>query len=58
MKLKGATTLLLKEAEFLGLSFEDTLVFIKKYPLAVPTKVLEAFKVYQLYICFPCLKDS
>ena len=49
MKLKGATTLLLKEAEFLGLSFEDTLVFIKKYPLAVPTKVLEAFKVYKLY---------
>ncbi len=46
MKLKGSITVLRKESEFLGLSFEDTLVFIEKHPLSVPNKVLEAFKVY------------
>ena len=49
MKLKGATTLLLKEAEFMGLSFDGALAFIEKNPLAVPIKVLEAIKVYKLY---------
>lgn len=49
MKLKGAITILKKESEFMGLSFDGALAFIEKNPLAVPVKVLEAFKVYQLY---------
>jgi hypothetical protein len=49
MELKGAITVLRKEAEFLGLSFDGALAFIEKSPLAVPSKVLEAFKVYKLY---------
>ena len=49
MKLKGAISVLLKEAEFMGLSFDGALAFIEKSPLAVPSKVLEAFKVYKLY---------
>jgi hypothetical protein len=48
MKLKGAITVLRKEAEFLGLSFDGALAFIEKNPLAVPAKVLEAFKVYKM----------
>ena len=48
MKLKGAITVLRKEAEFMGLSFDDVLKFIEKNPLAVPSKVLEAFKVYKM----------
>jgi len=47
MKLKGAITVLRKEAEFMGLSFDDVLKFIEKNPLAVPNKALEAFKVYK-----------
>ena len=49
MKLKGALTILKKESEFMGCTFDATLAFIEKNPLAVPVKVLEAFKVYQLY---------
>ena len=49
MKLKGAITILKKESEFMGLSFDDVLAFIEKRPLAVPSKVLEAFKIYKLY---------
>jgi hypothetical protein len=49
MKLKGAITILKKESEFMGLSFNGALAFIEKNPLAVPIKVLEAFKVYKLY---------
>lgn len=49
MKLKGAITILKKEAEFMGLSFNGVLDFVEKSPLAVPSKVLEAFKVYKLY---------
>lgn len=49
MGLKGAITILRKEAEFLGMSFEDTLLFIEKSPLAFPITALEAFKVYQSY---------
>ena len=48
MKLKGAITVLRKEAEFMGLSFDGVLAFIEKNPLAVPNKVLEAFKVYKM----------
>lgn len=49
MKLKGAITILKKDAEFMGLSFDGVLAFIEKNPLAVPSKVLEAFKIYKLY---------
>ena len=47
MKIKGATTVLRKEAEFLGMTFEEVLAFIDGSPLAVPVRVREAYEVYK-----------
>ena len=46
MKIKGATTVLNKECEFLGLSWDQLMQFIERNPLARPIKVLEAYEVY------------
>ena len=47
MKIKGATTILKKNAEFLGMTFEELLVFTVRNPYAVPNNVIEAFGVYK-----------
>ena len=46
MKIKGATTVLKKEAEFLGLSMEELKIMVEHNPYAFPTKVIEAFGIY------------
>ena len=47
MKLKNATTKLVKHAEFLGMTFEELMIFIVKNPYAIPDSVIEAFTVYK-----------
>tara|TARA_B100000787_G_scaffold36387_1_gene25526 strand:+ start:397 stop:552 length:156 start_codon:yes stop_codon:yes gene_type:complete len=47
MKIKGATTKLVKEAKFLGMTFEEVLIFIERNPYAVPNSVIDAFVVYK-----------
>ena len=46
MKIKGATTVLKKEAEFLGLSMEELKIMVERNPYAFPNKVIEAFGIY------------
>jgi hypothetical protein len=45
MQLKGATTVIKKQSEFLGLTIAETLKFADESPLAQPLKLLEAIKV-------------
>lgn len=47
MRLKGATTLLRKEAEFLGMTFAEVLIFIERNPWAVKNSTIDAYKVYK-----------
>jgi hypothetical protein len=47
MKLSTAIKVLKKDAEFMGITFEQILVFITRNPYAVPQKVIEAYGVYQ-----------
>ena len=47
MRLKGATTILKKEAEFLGMTFEEVLIFIEKNPYAVKNSTIDAFAVWK-----------
>ena len=47
MRLKGAMTVLRKEAEFLGMTFDEVLIFIERNPYAVPNGVIKAFGVYK-----------
>lgn len=47
MRLKGATTVLRKEAEFLGMTFSEVLVFIERNPYAVPQTTIKAYEVYK-----------
>jgi hypothetical protein len=46
MRLKGATTVLEKQCEFLGLTWDELMVFIERNPYAFPNKAIEAFTVY------------
>ena len=46
MKIKGAMTVLNKECEFLGLTFNELCVFIERNPYAVKNSTIEAYKVY------------
>ena len=46
MKIKGAMTILTKEAKFLGMSIEETVAWIDKQPHAVSLKVCQAYEVY------------
>ena len=50
MKLETAIRVLKKDAEFMGITFDQILVFITRNPYAVPQRVIEAFGVYQLQI--------
>ena len=47
MKIKGAMTILKKEMEFLGLTFEQLCTFIERNPYAQTNKTIEAYKVYK-----------
>ena len=47
MRLKGATTVLQKQCEFLGLTWDELMVFIERNPYAFPNKAIEAFTVYK-----------
>ena len=47
MRLKGATTILEKQCEFLGLTWDELMVFIERNPYAFPNKAIEAFTVYK-----------
>ena len=47
MKFKGAWTILKKEMEFLGMTFDQLCDFIERNPHAQNQKTLEAYKVYK-----------
>jgi len=48
MKIKGAMTILKKEAEFLGMTVEEVVNFIDdSNHYTVPVKVLQAYEVYK-----------
>ena len=47
MKIKGATTVLTREAEFLGMTFDEVLIFIERNPFAVKNSTIEAFAVWK-----------
>jgi len=45
MKIKGAILVLKKEAEFLGMSFDEVLVFIQQKPWAASQKACVAYEI-------------
>jgi hypothetical protein len=47
MGLKGAMTVLKREAEFLGMTFEEVLIFIERNPYAASNKAIMALGVYK-----------
>lgn len=47
MGIKGALTVLKKEAQFLGMTFDEVLIFIERNPYACPNRVIEAIEVYK-----------
>lgn len=47
MRIKGATTILEKQCEFLGMTWDQLIEFIERAPLAQPVRALEAYKVYK-----------
>lgn len=49
MRIKGAMTKLKNEMEFLGMSFEELLIFIERNPYAVKNSTIEAYGVYKKY---------
>ena len=47
MRIKGATTILTKECDFLGLTWDQLMIFIERNPYAMSNKVIEAYNVYK-----------
>lgn len=47
MKIKGAMTILKKQMEFFGLTFDELLIFIEKNPYAQNESTIQAFSVYK-----------
>ena len=47
MKLKGAMTVLKKDMEFLGLTFDELCIFIERNPYAQKNSTIEAYTVYK-----------
>ena len=47
MKFKSAVFQLRKQCEFLGLTWDELMVFIERNPYAFPNKAIEAFTVYK-----------
>ena len=48
MKYPTAIRVLEKNAEFMGITFEQMLTFVERNPYAVPQKVIEAYRVYKI----------
>lgn len=46
MKLQTAINVLNKEADFLGMTFAEVLVFIQRNPYAATMRSIKAFEVY------------
>ena len=44
MKIKGAMTILKKDAEFLGLTFEELCVFIERNPYAQKDSTIKSYE--------------
>lgn len=47
MGIKGAMTTLKREADFLGMSFSEVLVFIERNPYAASHRAIAALTVYK-----------
>lgn len=47
MKLKGAMTVLKKDMEFLGLTFDELCIFIERNPYAQKNNTIDAYTVYK-----------
>jgi hypothetical protein len=47
MKLSTAIKVLKKDAEFMGITFDQHQVFVTRNPYAVPQNVIQAYSVYQ-----------
>ena len=47
MNIRGATTVLKRECEFLGLSMQELLICIQRNPYAFPNRTIEAYNAYQ-----------
>lgn len=47
MGMKGAMTVLKKEMEFLGLTFDELLIFIERNPYAQNEATIQAFSTYK-----------
>lgn len=48
MRIKGAMTILAKEAKYLGMSIEELIKFVDDKPMAQPIKLLQAYEVYMM----------
>ena len=46
MGVRGASTILKRECEFLGLTMNNLFTMIKRNPGAFPNSVIEAYRVY------------
>ncbi len=49
MRIKGATTVLNKQCEFLGMNFDQLIEFIERAPGAQTDATIRAYKVYKLW---------
>lgn len=47
MRLKGALTVLRKQADFFGMTLEEVIAFIERSPLAFPNSTIDAYEVYK-----------
>ena len=47
MQLKGEMTVLKKDAEFLGITFEQLCIFIERNPYAQKNSTIDAYTVYR-----------
>ena len=47
MRLKGAITILKKQAESLGMTFDEVWSFIERNPYCVKNSTIDAFAVYK-----------
>lgn len=48
MRIKGAMTILNKQASLLGVPFHQLITFIERSPMAQPQKVLEAHETFKM----------
>ena len=47
MTIRGATTVLKRECDFLGLIMKELLIFIQRNPYAFSNRTIEAYNAYQ-----------